>query len=106
MPRFQPIPRPLGRPRTSPVHSYGRFYALYTDNFGAIHRATFQVRADKYMPKMKYHWVAITAQKMKEGYIPQHFNGQVFGSFPELHAERWVRVRKVREYEAGVHYER
>jgi hypothetical protein len=106
MPRFRPIPPPLGRPRVRPVRAYARFYALAEDRFGKTVRTTFNVRVDKYMPRMKYHWVAIIANMVKEKQIPACYSGQVFDGFPELVRIPWVRVRKVLKYKAGVQYAR
>jgi hypothetical protein len=107
MPRFRPIPPPLGRPRVTPVRAYARFYAQYKKDLSGIpHRASYQVTVDRYSPRMKYHWVAVTCQRMKKGYIPQHYSGQVFGSFSELFSVPWIRIRKLIKYTAGVEYVR
>jgi hypothetical protein len=50
--------------------------------------------------------IRATCNNILDKEVPVHKQGDIFSGFGELFEEtKWVRVRKVHWYEAGVHYE-
>lgn len=110
--KFRPVPSRLRRMRYG-AHYRGDFrvYGLVETMTGKKRRVSFQVRISsalmrnrrKLMELIRATCIALKYQKK----IPAHRQGDVFSSFDELfNTTRWVSIRRLLGYKAGMHYER
>lgn len=110
MPRgFRTVPSSLRRLRYGARYrEYARFYGLYINRIGKRKRFSYSVRiSPRLSNRRKYRYIVIVCNALLNKEIPEHRQGEVFYSFRELlHETRWVRVRRLLEYHAGVEYER
>ena len=106
LPDFDSLPAYLRdlRAHISPI-TYARFYGNFVTKTGKLRRFSFQVKLTANLSgKEKYRIVRAICGKLLLNKIPTHEPGQVF-SFNELwHQTRWIRVRKLRQYEVGMGY--
>ncbi len=107
--KFQPIPTNLRKRRRVTPQQYARFYANYETKVGKIKRSSCQVKVD---PNKNHEvlrrLIKYASERMgKRNQIPLCKNGHVFDDFGDfLHGVPWIRVRRVRSYKAGMHYEK
>ena len=47
-----------------------------------------------------------TVKELLDDKVPEHVQGEVFSNFLSLFGRDWQRVRRIRQYEAGVVYGR
>jgi len=92
---------------------YARFYALFEDIRGKKKRASFAVRVrSKYLASTSQRralmrWIRTVCNAMLDNTMPVHKYGQRFKSFRELLKEtKWVEIRRLLDYRAGVVYVR
>jgi len=107
IPRFNPIPVDLRKTRGGRRVDYARFYGNFVTKTGKIKRFSFQVRMPRYLNgKVMHRMISLVCQKIRYfNLVPIHKQGQTF-PFGELMQGNWIRVRKVRDYQAGMIYER
>jgi hypothetical protein len=106
---FRPLPPAILGLRLRARHNeYARFYGNYVSMTGKKKRFSFQVTVNPRLKnKQKYRLIVKTVGALLNNTIPEHVQGEVFDSFQELHYKtRWLRVRRLNEYKAGMHYER
>jgi hypothetical protein len=109
--RFRRVPSNLKRMRYG-VRRAGdlRVYGQVTTMEGKKKRISFRVRISERMMRYRrnlLNLIRATCNNILDKQIPIHKQGEVFSGFGELFEEtRWVEVRKVHWYEAGVVYER
>jgi hypothetical protein len=108
--RLRPVPEHLRRMRIGATHRwFARFYGTYESITGKLGRLSFQVRVS---PELSHNRRALasnirmTCEALLEGNVPEHEQGETFHSFTDLRLVRWFRVRRLRNYEAGVLYGR
>jgi len=88
-----------------------RVYGLVETLTGKLKRISFQVKVGSSLMKNKQKLMqliraTVTAIKYHKK-IPVHRQGDVFSSFKELFDRtKWVRIRRLLDYKAGMHYER
>jgi len=109
--RFRQLPSRLRRMRYgAPNEGDLRVYGLVTTMQGKRKRLSFRVKISPRMMRYRrnlMNLVRATVNAIKDKTIPVHKQGEVFSGFGELFEEtKWVKVRKLHWYEAGVHYER
>lgn len=109
--RLRPAPEHLQRMRYGATPRwYARFYANYETMTGNLRRLSFQVKVSPELTKNRRVLadnIRETVSALLDNYVPEHEQGDTFYSFEELMEEtRWFRVRKLRNYEAGVVYGR
>jgi len=89
---------------------YARFYGNYDTLTGKRKRFSFQVRVSPAIQRNRRalsEFIRTTCNNLLDRNIPEHEQGETFHTFGDLlRRTRWFRVRKVRNYEAGVLYER
>ena len=110
--RFRPVPLRLRRMRYgAPYRGDFRFYALVETITGKRKRVSFQVKVgsalmgDRHRLSRLIRAVVNVIKYQKK--IPVHRLGDVFSSFNELFkGTRWVSIRRLLRYEAGVVYGR
>lgn len=107
IPEFRPYP--LKRKRVKPDdYDKARFYGNYETMRGKIKRASFMVKVDlsttrkRRLASKQIAFVIVRGKYQNE--IPLHTQGQIFISFGELLRSPWMKVKKIREYKAGVLY--
>jgi hypothetical protein len=110
--KLRAIPSRLKRMRYgAPYRGDLRVYGLVETLTGKRKRISFQVKVStallrnkqKLMQLIRATVNVIKNQKM----IPVHRQGDVFSSFKELFDRtKWVRIRRLLDYKAGMHYER
>jgi hypothetical protein len=108
--KLRPTPEYLKGMRIGATHRwFARFYGNYETITGKLRRFSFQVRVS---PKLSQNRKALannirmTCGTLLDGNIPEHMQGDTFHSFIDLRLARWFRVRRLRDYEAGVVYGR
>jgi hypothetical protein len=110
--KFRRVPSNLKRMRygVRPRQGIIRFYGLVTTMEGKKKRISFGVRVRERMLRYRRNLMSLiraTCNNILDKEVPVHKQGDIFSGFGELFEEtKWVRVRKVHWYEAGVHYER
>lgn len=88
-----------------------RVYGLVKTITGKTKRISFQVKISSRLLRNgkdlgKFIRAVVNNIKYKKR-IPVHRQGDVFSSFTELFDRtRWVKIRNLIDYKAGVHYER
>jgi hypothetical protein len=105
IPKFRPLPISLRKRRVTPVER-AKFYGNYTTKTGQIKRFSFEIIMPEYINgKTINRMIRLTCQKIKYfKLIPLAKQGQKF-TFGELHQRTpWIKVRKIREYKAGMVY--
>jgi len=105
---FRPVPRSLVRLRQrARYREYARFYGNYTSMTGKRKRFSFSVRiSPRLSNRAKYEFMVETCNALKDRMVPEHTLGEVFSSFGELLDRTvWFRIRRLRNYKAGVIYE-
>jgi hypothetical protein len=107
-PALNPTPRYLRALRPTVRHrEYARFYGLYETMDGKRKRFSFGVKiSPKLTNRQLYSLIVATCNNLLDKRIPEHRAGEFFPSFRDLFRTRWIRVRKLLRYQAGVHYER
>lgn len=106
---FRPLPSDLRGLRDRARYSeFARFYGSFDRMNWKIGRFSFQVEMSPWLSNNeKYRLIVTTVNALRDNTIPEHEQGQVFRSFQELfHRTKWVRVRRLRQYKAGMVYER
>lgn len=88
-----------------------RVYGLVETMTGKRKRISFQVKIGSVLMRNRRRLselIRATVNAIKyQKKVPVHRQGDVFSSFSELFKRtRWVKIRKLLHYEAGVHYER
>ena len=114
MPRKKPSPVPsrLKRMRYgAPYRADLRFYGLVESLTGKRKRVSFQVKVGSTLMRNKRRLGELIRAVVKaikyQKTIPVHRQGDVFSSFKELFDRtKWVRIRRLLDYKAGMHYER
>jgi len=107
-PEFRPVPRDLRRlRRRARIREYARFYGNYTSMTGKRKRFSFSIRiSPRISNRAKYEFMVETCNALKDKQVPEHTLGEVFSSFGELlDGTVWFRIRRLRNYRAGVIYE-
>ncbi len=105
LPKFRPLPVSLKRRGVVAV-DLARFYGNYETKVGRIKRFSFQFKMPDYLSgKMMHRMIRLVCEKIHYfNLVPLHEQGQTF-KFSELMLRTpWIRVRKVRNYKAGVVY--
>lgn len=94
--------------RTARYNEYARVYCTYVTLNGKIKRASFAVKIEPSLSnKAKQRLIAAICNFIKDKNIPEHVSGQIFHGFHELMRRTpWFRVRRIENYEAGMHYAR
>lgn len=107
-PKFRPMPIRFRSGRPKEQKDYGRFYGNYNPlHEKTIKRFSFQVKTDMRNPRLLGRLMRITCGKIVRNNIPLAKTGQTFDSFGDLlHRTPWIKVKKVRNYHAGVIYKR
>lgn len=108
IPKFRPLPTNLRKRRVTHV-DYARFYGNYTTKTGKIKRFSFQIKMPDYLSgKVMHKMIRLTVEKIHSfNLIPYYEKGQNTFTFGELmQRTQWIKVRKVRDYKAGMVYER
>jgi hypothetical protein len=107
-PQFRKVPIYLQAIRPAIRHrEYARFYGLYETMDGKRKRFSFGVKiSPKLTNRQLYSLIVITCNNLLDKRVPEHRAGEFFPSFRDLFRTRWIRVRKLLRYQAGVHYER
>lgn len=106
---FRPAPLSLRQLRYGVRYNeYARFYGNYVSMTGKRKRFSFQIRVSPRLSgRQKYRLIVRTCNALLDNTIPQHRQGEVFDNFGDLlKRTKWFRVRKLRQYEAGMVYER
>lgn len=107
---YRPVPERLRRMRIGVTHRWlARFYGVYESTTGKWGRFSFQVKVSPELSQNRRalaHNIRKTVEALREGYVPEHEQGETFHSFADLNLVRWFRVRRLRDYEAGVVYGR
>ena len=85
-----------------------RAYGNYVTKQGKNKRFSFQVKIREGKNRnVLYSSIKHMCGKLKHNEIPLHKKGEVFDDFGDLLiATPWIKVRKIRQYKAGVVYER
>lgn len=108
--RFRPAPEHLKLMRIGATHRwFARFYGNYETITGKLRRFSFQVRISPELRQDRRalaNYMRMTCGSLLDRNVPEHVQGETFDSFRDLMLARWFRVRKVRNYEAGVAYGR
>ena len=102
-------PRPyIPRPTFGRVRKYARFYGLYRSKTGKTKCFAFQVYlSPKIDNRQIQRYMVVVCNLLLDRNLPVHKSGEVFSSFRDLiWGTKWVRIRKLLSYEAGVEYER
>ena len=105
---FRPLPIDLGKRRRVTARQYARIYLNYESAQGKIKRLSFAVKVDPYKNRIvQYKLMKHLCSKLLRNQIPLCAQGYVFDDFGDLFVvTQWIRVRKVRRYEAGMVYAR
>lgn len=111
---LRPVPENLRRMRyglddLSERRWFARFYGNCETMTGKLRRFSFSVKISKRLSKNRKALAMLmrtTIGKLLEDTVPEHVQGEVFSNFMSLLGRDWVRVRRVRNYEAGVVYAR
>ena len=108
MRKFRPLPLYLSQRRyLAREQEFARFYGSYVNMTGHTKRFSFQVTLSPSLSNRdKYDCIRTAVTELRNKRIPQHEQGQVFHSFHALFSTTWLRVRRLRQYHAGVVYER
>jgi hypothetical protein len=110
--KFGTVPSRLTRIRYgAPYRGDLRVYGLVETETGKRKRISFQVKVGSALMKNKQKLMQLiraTVNSIKyQKMIPVHRQGDVFSSFKELFDRtKWVRIRRLLDYKAGMHYER
>ena len=109
--RFGTVPSRLTRMRYgAPNRGDLRVYGLVETLTGKRKRISFQVKVSTALLRNKQKLMQLiraTVNAIKyQKTIPVHRQGDVFSSFKELFGTKWVRIRRLLDYKAGMHYER
>ena len=109
--KFRPVPSNLKRMRYGVKPKVGdlRVYAQVTTMEGKKKRVSFRVRISERMMRYRrnlLNLIRAICNNILDKLVPIHKYGERFPTFTDLFERRWVRVRKVHWYEAGVVYER
>ena len=110
--KFRTVPSRLTRMRYgAPYRGDLRVYGLVETLTGKRKRVSFQVKVSSALMRNRRRLselirATVNAIKYQET-IPVHMQGDVFSSFSELfNRTKWVRIRRLLTYKAGMHYER
>ena len=107
---YRPVPERLRRMRIGATHRwFARFYGTYETITGKLGRLSFQVYDSPELRrnrKVLADNIRMTVEALLERNVPEHEQGETFHSFRDLMLARWFRVRRLRDYEAGVLYGR
>jgi len=107
---YRPVPKRLRRMRIGATHRWlARFYGIYESTTAKLGRFSFQVYVSPKLSQNRSalaHNIRMAVEALREGYVPEHEQGEAFHSFRDLMLARWFRVRRLRDYEAGVVYGR
>lgn len=105
---FRPIPTSLRRRRRVTPKQYARAYVRYETKQGKIKRWSGQVKVDPYKnPIVQGKLMRHLCNKFRNNMIPLVPQGHVFDDFGDLFiGTRWIKVRKILSYRAGMEYER
>lgn len=106
IPKFRPLPTSLRKRRVTPI-DHARFYGNYTTKIGKIKRFSFQIKIPHYLSgKQTYRIMKFTCQKLLyEKSIPFDKQGKTYTFGELMQRTPWIRVRKIRDYKAGMVYE-
>lgn len=110
--KLRPLPEFLKWTRYGVTDSqkwYARFYGLYDSIDGKIKRFSFQVKINKALRQNRRGLGMLmrsTVKELLDDKVPKHVQGEVFPDFLSLFGRDWQRVRRMREYKAGVVYAR
>jgi hypothetical protein len=108
--KLRPAPAYLKRMRIGATHRwFARFYGNYESMTGKLRRFSFQVRVSPELSQNRRVLadnIRTTCGALLENNVPEHMQGDTFHSFRDLMLARWFRVRRLRNYEAGVVYGR
>ena len=107
IPRFRPIPTHLRRHMGVPKQ-YARFYVNYETKNGIWKRSSFHIRIpNSASGSMNNKMIRFTCNKIKDfKMIPLLKHGEEV-TFGELHQRtQWIKVRRIKYYEAGMFYEK
>ena len=109
--RGRPVPKRLRQMRSEARPKwYARFYGNYSTMTGKRKRFSFRVRIASRLQRNRKalaSYIRIVCFNLKEKKVPLHVSGQTFHTFKDLlWGTPWHRMRRLREYEAGVQYER
>jgi hypothetical protein len=107
LPAYRPIPTDL-RKRRRIAPDYANFYGSYITKDGRKKRFSFKVKVDPYKNRIVLgKLIKMTCMRIKDNRIPPVKNGYVFDDFGDLlSATKWMRVRLIKPYKAGMEYER
>jgi len=112
--KLRPVPENLKRMRYG-LEDLGerrwlaRFYGNYETMTGKLRRFSFNVKISKTVSKNRRALAVLmrtTVGKLLECTVPKHVQGETFSNFLSLFGRDWQRVRRMRQYEAGVVYKR
>jgi len=108
--KLRPVPEHLKRMRIGATHRwFARFYGNYETLTGKLRRFSFQVKVS---PKLRQDRRALAfnmrmiCSSLLERTVPEHVQGETFQSFRDLRLARWLPIRRLRDYEAGIVYGR
>jgi hypothetical protein len=109
--KFRLVPSNLKRMRYGVKPKVGdlRVYAQVTTMEGKKKRVSFRVGISERMMRYRrnlLNLIRATCNNILDKRVPIHKYGERFPTFTDLFKRRWVKVRKVHWYEAGVVYER
>ena len=88
---------------------FARFYGLYDSIDGKIKRFSLQVKINRALSQNRRGLGMLmrsTVKELLDGKVPEHVQGEVFPNFIELFGRKWINVKRIREYHAGVIYGR
>ena len=99
---------PFPRPKIRRVESYARFYGLYKNKKGEVKRMGFYVKINpRYSNRLVGALMRAVCKNLIANRIPEHRLGQTFRSFTDLMLNtRWITIKRLLQYEAGVRYVR
>jgi hypothetical protein len=112
--KLRPVPENLKRMRYG-LEDLGerkwlaKFYGTIDTMTGELKSFAFGVKISKRVSTDRRALAALiraTVQKLRENTVPEHESGEVFSDFLSLFGRDWQRVRRIREYHAGVIYGR
>lgn len=108
--KLRPAPEHIKRMRIGATHRwFARFYGNYDAITGRLGRFSLQVRVSSELRQNRRalaNNIRMVVRRLLEGNIPEHVQGETFQSFRDLMLAKWFRVRRLRNYEAGVVYGR
>ena len=108
IPKLRPLPLNLRKRQKVTPTNYVRSYGTYTTKQGKIKRFSYQIKVKVEKNRtVLFKSIKRMCAKLLHNEVPLHKQGEVFEDFGVLLIRTpWIKVRKVRNYKAGVIYAR